>query len=58
MGVLYDKDMNIDSNKVIYGKPNTLGGVIQVSSNSSENTMAFILKDINAGRNNCNSAWV
>ena len=54
MGVLYDRDMKIDSSRVFRGKIGA-DGLAEVDASGQ---YALFVKDLGAGNNNVNLAWV
>ena len=53
MGVVYDRDMNIDSSRVFRGE--MLNNLVEKDVNGR---YAFFVKEADAGLNNINVAWV
>ena len=53
MGTLFDRDLNLDENRVFRGNL----GADNLVSKSDAGTMAFFVKDLGKGLNNVNTAW-
>lgn len=55
MGILFDRDMNFDSGRLVRGNLNS--GLVEIPD-SGDGAYAFFVKDIGSGLNNINTAWV
>lgn len=54
MGTLFDRDLNLDNNRVIRGNMDS-AGLVGVST---DGTKAFFVKEFGKGLNNVNTAWL
>lgn len=52
MGLLFDKDMELDNNRVFRGTMSN-----NIVNEDPEGTKAFFVKDMDSGLNNINTAW-
>lgn len=54
MGILFDRDMNLDSGRFVRGNLNS--GLVEIPD-SGNGAYAFFVKNIGSGLNNINTVW-